>query len=166
MSIRDDILHELAALASQGGAGGWAAATTHRNGTPVHVRVDVSLVEQLGCQLESVTLSSPSLASVSVGDLKDWSQRLAGRLTYLLESLGPLEIDEEAGQLLMRSRHPQQLADGCEYYELMLAESGGDAVSLRRYRSTKGTPGRDGVDMTLTREVVGRLVDDLIDTMP
>ena len=166
MSIRDDILQELDSLAGQGGTGGWAAASTQRNGESVHVRIDLSLIEQLGCQLESVTVSAASLASASTQDLKDWSQRLAQRLTYLLESIGPLEVDEEAGKLLMRSTQPQKLADGCEYYELMLSATGSDSVSLHRYRSTKGVPGRDSVDMTLTREVVGRLAGDLIDTMP
>ena len=163
MSIRDDIEAELTAL---GGQSGWVAVQTTTARGPVAVRIDVVTVETLGCQVESVTLSAGFLAGLSVADLKDWSERLSERLTYLLESIGPLEVDEENGEVLMRSTQPHQLPSGREYYELMLAASGTDSVSLKRYRSTKGTPGRDVVDMTLTREVVGRLVDDLIATMP
>lgn len=163
MSLRDDLTAELDALC---GSAGWVAVQTTVAGQPVRVRLDVSHVESLGCRLESVQIAAPSLAGATVDDLKDWSQRLAARLTYLLESLRPLEVDEEAGEVMMRSEQPQHLPNGREYYELMLAASGQDSVTLRRYRSTRGTPGRDVVDMTLTRDVVGRLADDLIATMP
>lgn len=163
MGLRDDVQNELDGLGQQPG---WIVVSTVTGGQPVSVRLDVSQIESLGCQIESVTLSARSLAAASVDDLKDWSGRLAARLTYLLEALGPLEVDEESGQVLMRSIQPQQLPDGREYYELMLAATGADAVSLRRYRSTKGVAGRDVVDMTVTRDVVARLVDDLVETMP
>lgn len=161
MSLRDDLTIELNALA---GGSGWVAvqSTTPR----CHVRLDVTRVEAIGCEVASLTVSAPSIAGIAVDELKAWSTRLASRLTYLLESLVPLEVDEENGEVLLRSEQPQTLPSGREYYELLLAAAGTDSVRLTRYRSEAGVLGRDAVEMLLTRDVVGRLVDDVIATMP
>ena len=161
MSLRDDLNTELDALP---GGTGWVAVQSSR--PFAHVRLDVTRVESIGCEIASITVSARSIAGIGVDALTDWSERLSGRLTYLLESLVPLEVDEENGELLLRSGQPQATPGGCEYYELLLAAAGTDSVRLARYRSESGVPGRDAVEMLLTRETVGRLVDDLISTMP
>lgn len=162
MSIRDDLDVQLAQLAATGSG----ASTVTVSDAGVSVSVELAAVESLGCQVSRVLVSAPSIGSASVATLQTWADELAKRITYLLESLSPLETDEEAGELLMRSSSPQQLPAGRQYYECVLAGVANGTVSFCRYESTKGQAGRTRVDMILTREVLGRLVFDLVDTMP
>lgn len=163
MSIRDDLLYELDQL---NGAAGWAAVRAVGPSGVADVRIEVASIETLGCEVASLVVSSAALVTADVDTLKAWSKRLAERVSYLLESLTPLEVDEENGELLMRSAQPQAMPRGRQYYELLLSAAGTDSVRFARYESTKGVPGRDRVDMVLTRDVVGRLVEDLVLTMP
>ena len=162
MGIRDDLNTHLSQLAASGS--GPTTVSVSEGG--VSVDVELSAVESLGCQVARVLVSAPSLGSAAVSTLQKWSDELAKRITYLLESLAPLETDEEAGQLLMRSASPQQLPAGRQYYECVLAGVANGTVSFQRYEATKGQAGRSPVDMVLTRDVLGRLVFDLVDTMP
>ena len=164
MSLRTQFEAEVDRRAAAGDAGPLTVLVQDAAG--VRVQADVTALETLGVSVSQVLLSAPRLAGASVQTLKDWSDELASRITYLLESLNPLETDEEAGRVLMRSAAPQQLPKGREYYECMLAAESHGSVSFRRYRSEAGVPGRDPVDMTLTRDVLGRLVGDLVETMP
>lgn len=163
MAIRDDLERTLSQLATTGSG---PTTVTVSDATGVSVDVELTAVESLGCQVSRVLVSAASLGAASVSTLQTWSNELAQRLTYLLESLTPLETDEEAGQLLMRSSSPQQLPAGRQYYECILAGVSTGTVSFRRFEATKGQAGRTPVDMVLTREVLGRLVFDLVDTMP
>ena len=164
MTIRSDFEAELARLAAAATSG--PATVEVRDAAGTAVRAELTAVESLGCAVSHVLVSAPKLASASAQTLKEWSDRLADRLTYLLESLSPLETDEENGRVLMRSTAPRSLPAGREYYECMLAAESAGTVSFRRYRAESGVPGRDAVDMTLTGEVLGRLVGDLVETMP
>lgn len=98
--------------------------------------------------------------------LKKWAENLSQRINYLLENIGPLEYDPTAGQVLIRSTPPDQLPDGTQYYEIVLSSQSGGNFSLRRYKSVKGQPGRDAVEITITHEVLLKLADDLVDTVP
>ena len=162
MTIRDDLDTRLSQLA----ASGTGPTTVTVSDAVVSVDVELTAVELLGCQVARVLVSAPSIGSAPVSTLQLWSDELAKRITYLLESLSPLETDEEAGQLLMRSTSPQQLPAGRQYYECVLAGVANGTVSFRRFEATKGQAGRTPVDMILTRDVLGRLVADLVDTMP
>lgn len=163
MAFRDDLDRQLSRLASTGSG---PTKITVADGSGTSVEVHLTAVESLGCQVAQVLVSAASLGSAPVSVLQQWSDELAKRLTYLLESLSPLETDEESGQLLMRSTSPQQLPAGRQYYECVLAGVSNGTVSFRRYEAVKGKVGRSPVDMVLTREVLGRLVFDLVDTMP
>lgn len=162
MSIRDDLEARLSQLA----AAGSGPSTVTVSDAGVSVDVELTQIESLGCQVARILVSAASLGSAPVSVLQAWSDELAKRITYLLESLSPLETDEEAGQLLMRSSSPQQLPAGCQYYECVLAGVSQGTVSFCRYESVKGQAGRNPVDMVLTRDVLGRLVNDLVETMP
>ena len=163
MALRDDLDRQLSQLA---GIGTGATTITVADASGTSVEVHLTAVESLGCQVAQVLVSAASLGTAPVGVLRQWSDELAKRLTYLLESLSPLETDEEAGQLLMRSTSPQLLPAGRQYYECVLAGVASGTVSFRRYEAVKGKAGRSPVDMVLTRDVLGRLVFDLVDTMP
>lgn len=113
--------------------------------------------EPMAVALKELSLQSDELATVSIGSLKDASQALCQRLTYLLEPISPVEADTEKCVVQMRSNPPQADDNGLRYYEL-LVERGG-AVTLHRYEKTPGHP-RTRVAATLTHEVLGRLIDD------
>jgi hypothetical protein len=48
---------------------------------------------------------------------------------------------------------------------LLQSDTSGN-FSLRRYQAVKGAPGRTQVDMHLTHEVLSKLADDLVETIP
>ena len=106
-----------------------------------------------------------SSQSAAFSALETWARNLSKRITYLLEQIGPLELDPAAGEVLIRSTPPDQLPDGAQYYEIILSQKGGTFL-LNRFRSVKGTPGRSPVDIQVTHEVLHKLVDDLEDTIP
>lgn len=162
MGLRQDVDLKLKALVGSA----MPATLQAADPTGVEVRLELSQVDPLGCALTELALFVPALQNAAFDALRQWATGLSQKITYLLESLGPLEFDPQAGTVLIRSTPPDQLASGTQYYEIMLSSQGAGTFKLRRYRSTKGQPGRDGVDMLLTHEVILKLVDDLIATIP
>lgn len=130
------------------------------------IAVDFTAIDSLSCSFTELRLSLPSLCNVAFDVIKKWAEQLSQRITYLLENIAPLEFDEDAGEALIRSTPPSQLPSGTQYYEIMLKTHAAGQFSLTRYRSTKGQPGRDAVEICITHEVLIKLADDLIDTMP
>lgn len=130
------------------------------------VELDVTAVDSLSCSIEELRLTVAALKNMPPDLLEQWAQALSNKITYLLEDIGPVELDPQSGEALIRSTPPQSTANGTAYYEMMLQTAGPNTVRLCRYESIKGQPGRSKVDMTLTHEVVLKLVDDLLDTVP
>ena len=163
MALRDIVEHELNQLTQS-----LAVPTTVRATVPsgMVLTIDVTAIDSMSVELNELTLFVPQLQSAGFDLLKQWSTDLGKRITYLLENIGPLEFDPAAGQVLIRSTPPGQLSNGTQFYEIMLASSGSGTFTLRRFRSTQGRPGRDQVEMQMTREVLLRLIDDLVDTIP
>jgi hypothetical protein len=135
----------------------------------VDVRLDVTAADRLSCALREIRLNVPALAGGGFDALKAWATALSGRVTYLLENLGPLEFDPDNGEVLMRSTDAdsQGGAPGGSktYYEVLLSANADGTFSLRRYEAVKGQP-RQPIDMQLTREVLGKLIGDLVATIP
>jgi len=128
--------------------------------------IDFVAVDVLSCALESLTLHVPSLVGKEAGVLREWADALSQRLTYLLENLGPIEIDEKSSQVLIRSTPPDRNPAGTQFYEVLLSAQTNGTFFLRRYRSESGQPGRESVDIHLTHETLRKLVTDLVDTIP
>lgn len=163
MSLRDTVERELNRLSlSQ------AVPTTVRATVPsgIVLTLDVTAIDSMSVELKELALFVPQLQSAGFDALKQWSTDLGQRITYLLENIGPLEFDPAAGQVLIRSTPPGQLSNGTQFYEIMLSSSGNGTFTLRRFRSTQGRPGRNPVEMQMTTEVLLRLIDDLVDTIP
>lgn len=138
--------------------------TVHDAG--VTLQVAFVTVDTLGCSYEQIHLDVPALSGAAFDLLKKWAEQLSRRISYLLEQLAPLEFDETAGEVLIRSTPPSQLPDGTQYYEILLQSHSGGRFVLRRYESVKGQPGRRQVPITTTHEVLLKLADDLVDTIP
>lgn len=132
----------------------------------VEVAIDFTGVDSMSCSLREVRLHAAALQSAGIDVLKTWAEALSRRITYLLENIGPLEVDPDAGHVLIRSTPPDQQADRTQFYEIVLQTRLPGQFSLRRFRSEKGKPGRTQVDMHATHEVLVKLVGDLVATIP
>jgi hypothetical protein len=100
---------------------------------------------------------TPALAKV-------WGDRIAARVTYLMEPLVLLEQDALAGDVAIRSHAPTARGDNRAYYEIRIKDAG--SLHLARVAFDETTRRRCGVDCMMTREVLERLIDDLIACIP
>lgn len=123
-------------------------------------RLDCALasLERVGCSVESLELESDALAGSPMDRLRQVSEAICRRVTYLLEPVAPVEVDEHHAVVQLRSNPPEATPQGRGYYELLVSRQG--AVTLKRYFCEPGQP-RTAVPAHLTRQVLLRLVDDL-----
>ncbi|WP_417850781.1 hypothetical protein [Thalassoglobus sp.] len=163
MALRDLVNQELIQLTQSGSVPATLSAT---DSSGIVITLEVTAIDSMSVELMELSLFVPQLQNAAFDVLKQWSIDLSQRITYLLENIGPLEFDPNAGQVLIRSSPPGQLPHGTQFYEIMLSSSGNGTFTLRRYKSIQGTPGRDQVEMQMTIEVLLRLIDDLVDTIP
>ncbi|MEQ8848810.1 hypothetical protein [Botrimarina sp.] len=123
------------------------------------VSLGLSRADAMAVAFTELRLATDRLAGAKVDRVRSVADALTRRLTYLLEPLTPVEIDHELAVVQMRSTTPQQDNEQSAYYELLVRAGG--SLSLRRYRKPRGAM-REGIDATVTREVLGRLVDDFV----
>lgn len=131
------------------------------DGDGFHLTCEIAGVGTLGCAVNYLTVKSERLAGSTTEQLKSQAEHLASKLTYLLEPVVPIEIDSEGCAVQLRSNPPHCENDERSYYELLLHRGG--ELSLRRYRQ-KHNECREPVSAQLTREVLGRLAGDLVET--
>jgi hypothetical protein len=143
--------HELKQLGT-GGEAVLAVSAGARNLTCNLLRRD-----SLAVAFQALRLATTELADAAATDLERISSALAGRLTYLMEPIRPVELDAGACVVQMRSSPPQQDDDGRSYFELVVRRGG--ELSLCRYRKQSGQP-REPIPANVTREVLLRLVAD------
>lgn len=120
-------------------------------------------VNPLACEFEQLSLSTTALAQATMDELKQISDDLAARVTYLLEPIGPVEQDQSQCIVQMRSKPPQKGDDGTCYYELLVRRGG--ELSLCRYKKEPGDV-RKVIPAIVTQEVLLRLVDDFATVAP
>jgi len=129
------------------GEGGWAVAVTAD-------RSDV-----LGCLVWEMTVrrTTPPAEGAS---LRAWGERIAARVTGLLEPLKLVEVDVQRNEALLRSDGPTQRGDNVVYYEAIL--QGTNAAVVRRYQgSRQGNTRREQVPFAITHEALAKLTADL-----
>lgn len=138
------------------------------DGSGLSLSVDLISVESLGVSCEELRLLAPTLSSASMDVLKNWANGLCGRITYLLETLNPLEFDVQGNEVLIRSHPPDTTsAPGqTRYYEVQLSAQGAGRFSLRRFETDPVNGGRTPVPLRLTHEQLAKLVNDLVGTIP
>jgi hypothetical protein len=163
MSLRSQLSGELSRLKGLNVASPSTAVVADGG---VTMAIDFLVVDSTGCSFEQMLLDVPSMNGAAFDVLKKWAEQLSRRITYLMENIGPLEFDPHAGEVLIRSTPPDQLPDGTQYYEILLQSHSGGKFALRRYKSVKGQPGRQQTPITTTHEVLLKLADDLVDTIP
>lgn len=115
--------------------------------------------DSLAVSILNLCLQTSELDAASIDRLQQVSQELTNRITYLLEPIGPIEVDVDKCVVQLRSTPPAKEGDATSYYEL-LVQAGG-SLSLVRYCQTEQPP-REAIPATLTREVLARLADDMV----
>jgi hypothetical protein len=95
---------------------------------------------------------------------KAWGDRVVARVTYLMEPLVVLEQDALAGDVAIRSHAPTARGEGRAYYEIQI-DGAGD-LHFARVAFDESIRRRRRVDCMMTREVLERLIDDIIASIP
>ena len=155
MSIKSQIHTELNRLASLAAIGPHSLRLDIGDG-----RLEATLpqIDQLACSFEHFSYKVDKLANATLDQLKDIANALSKKLSYLLESISPIEIDDEACIVQMRSNPPQKDDDGTRYYELVVARG---ELTLCRYARPGGQTA-SVVAAHVTREVFERLAEDFV----
>jgi hypothetical protein len=96
--------------------------------------------------------------------LKTWSDRIAARVTYLMEPLVVLEHDPIVGEVEIRSHAPTSRGDRRAYYEIRVGRAG--TLRFARVAFDETTRRRGPIDCKMTREVLERLCDDIVACIP
>lgn len=115
--------------------------------------------DQVGCLLWELTLRRAAAAGPGK-PLQAWAERVAGRVTGLLEPLKLLEVDSLRDEALLRSEEPAQRGEKLFYYELLL-QGRGEALLRRYHGAHHGQARREQVAFALTHEALAKLVADL-----
>lgn len=164
MSVLNQLNHELIQLV--GYHSSQPRTVTISATGKIDIMLDFTSVDTMSCSVLEIRVNVPSLSQATFDKLKEWGQKLCQRITYLLENIGPLEFDENAGQVLIRSTPPDQKQGGSRYYEIMLSSHANGNFSLKRFAAQQGQTGRTQVEIQVTHEVLRKLVEDLVDTIP
>lgn len=155
MDLKSQIHTELNRLASLAATGPHTMRLDLSDG---RLEATLTQIDQLACAFEHFAYKTDKLASATVDGLKDVANALSTRLSYLLESISPIEIDDDACIVQMRSNPPQTDDDGTRYYELVVSRG---ELNLRRYSRPSGQL-RKIVSANVTREVFERLGEDFV----
>lgn len=164
MSLSLDLAAALQTLVGQTFLPAHTLTVTDTQGNALSV--DLICVESLGVSCEELRLSVPGLSASSMDVLKTWAQGLCQRITYLLETLNPLEFDAQGSEVLIRSHPPDNSAGHLKYYEVILSSQGAGRFTLQRFEADPQAGGRVRVPLRITHEQLSKLVNDLMATLP
>jgi hypothetical protein len=131
---------------------------------PHKLTLHLTSLDTVGLAFDALEFVTTARSDWSSAALKDWGQRLASRLTYLLEPLQVLEVDPQGGEVQIRSERPTTRNDQRGYYEVRLFQNG--TLSLQRLVFDETSRQRLASVCQLTREVLDRLADDIAASVP
>jgi hypothetical protein len=154
MDIKADIQRELKRIQAVTGKGLLQVDADYGR-----IEADLLAVDAIGCSFQTLGYSTSKLSGATLDELRSISEALTGRLTYLLEPIGLVEVDQDRAAVQLRSSPPQKGEDSTSYYELMVRR-GGD-ITLSRYQKKPGLM-RQIVPANITREVLQRLAEDFV----
>jgi hypothetical protein len=124
------------------------------------VTVVADRVDDLGCRAWELTCQRRSgpVATDAAG-LRAWAERVAGRVTGLLEPLQVVEVDALRLVAQLRSQQPTARDEQEYYYEVLLHATG--TGNVRRYQAARAGQPRQQVAFVATHEVLAKLAGDL-----
>lgn len=123
------------------------------------LRCEFVRIDSLAVALLHVSVQTPRILKLEVSERRREAERIATRISYLVECLSLCEIDACSNVVQMRSEVPTQVSGGSEYFELMIDEG----MSLLRYRKLQGQE-REVIPFAITKEVLWRLLKDMTST--
>jgi len=129
---------------------------------PNRLRLDLTALDSVGVAFDALEFATTQRPEWSSDELSAWGERLARRVTYLMEPLKVVEIDAAEGEVQVRSDDPTPRGGLRGYYEFLLGRAG--TCRLHRYVFDEITRRRRRASCHLTREVLERLVDDIAAT--
>jgi len=112
-------------------------------------------------QLEVSYSNSPVDENKDEDYLRQCTERVAGRLTYLEELLALLEFNAADNWAQLRSDPPHQENETLTYWEVLLGLVPRPRARLTRYRWTPGSSEREPVTYPATFAILGRVANDL-----
>lgn len=129
------------------------------------VRMTTEAADALSVQLWDVSVSRPApQAPLPAAAVHEAAQRVADRVTGLMEPLRLLEVDAERGEAVLRSDSPTVRKDRRAHYELKIA--GTHRGELRRHQAgVEPAAKREQVPFTLTKEVLSKYLEDLTEAL-
>jgi hypothetical protein len=163
MTCGKQLIDEIRKAAAHLGHAPKTVAVSGPNG--IDLAVDLTAADSMSCSCREIRMRVPAANGVAAEVLKKWAHDLCSRITYLMEPLGPLEVDADARQVLIRSKSPDKRDSATTFYEVLLQSQGAGVFTLRRYRRADAGP-REQVDLQTTHEVLEKLADDLVATVP
>jgi hypothetical protein len=128
------------------------------------IKLSLSACGHVGFTCRSLEFCQVEPLNLSTEELRSWGNRIAARVTYLMEPLVVLEVDAEAGKADLKSQAPTPRGEFRSYYEGTLYRAGG--LLLRRITFDETSRQRRPVDCQMTIEVLERLTDDLVASLP
>jgi hypothetical protein len=128
---------------------------------PHRLSLSVAQASPVGVQLDGLAFAADG-PERSTEALRAWADRVAARVTYLMEPLVLLEVDPEGGEAELRSRQPTAREGRRAFYEVRLNRAG--TLRLRRVAFDEADRRRADAPFQLSREVLERLADDLVAT--
>jgi hypothetical protein len=121
------------------------------------VSLDIEKADALSCQLWEVSCVRNAGEEPA---LRLWADRLAERVTGLMEPLQVVEVDTLKNEAILRSEAPTVRNEKRAHFELKL--EGGRKASLRRYQAAiDPTAKRQPTTFVLTHEVIAKLAEEL-----
>jgi len=126
---------------------------------PNRFTLNLTALDSVGVAFDNLDFVTTDRQDWSSDALNAWGERLAGRVTYLLEPLKVLEIDARGGEVQIRSKSPSVRADQRGFYEVRLYKEG--MLRMERYVVDDATRQRRRTPCQFTREVLERLADDI-----
>ncbi|HEX5105303.1 MAG TPA: hypothetical protein VFV87_15895, partial [Pirellulaceae bacterium] len=99
MTITADIQRELKRIQAVSGRG-LLQVDTDAGG---RIEADLVAVDAIGCSFQTLAHSTDKLAGADLEKLKEISEALTSRLTYLLEPIGLIEADVDRCAVQLRS---------------------------------------------------------------
>jgi hypothetical protein len=127
--------------------------------SPNRLTLDLTALDSVGLAFSTMEFANSSRTEFSSDALKEWGDRLAKRVTYLMEPLKVLEVNDQGGEVQLRSQSPTPRADQRAYYEMRLFRNG--KLRMERFAFDESTRQRRPVTCQLTRETLERLADDI-----
>jgi hypothetical protein len=126
---------------------------------PSRLTLSLTALDSVGVAFSTLEFTTTSRPEWTPESLRGWGERLAARVTYLMEPLKVFEVDASGGEVQVRSQNPTARADQRGFYEVRLFERG--SLRIERHAFDETTRQRRNVPCQLTREVLERLADDI-----